>query len=100
MSLTKLELGKLECMSNYCIRLLSDNDTTNNDLLYKIYGEEVDKSPSFIRNWTRLYSMTHKKELKWKVRNFLDSTNIKLTSWMKGIREGTKGNLLTLYILV
>ena len=99
MSLTKLELGELECRSNYCIHLLSNSDTNNNDLRYKIYGEEVDKSPSFMRNWTRLYSMTNKKQLERIARNFLDSTDTKLTSWMKGIRESTKGNLLTLYIL-
>ena len=62
MSLTKLEVGELECRSNYCIRFLSNSDTNNNDLLYKIYGEKVDKSPSFMRNWTRLYSMTNKKQ--------------------------------------
>ena len=99
MSLTKSEVGELECRSNYCIRYLSNIDTNKNDLLYKIYGEQVDKSPSFMRNWTRLYSMTNKKQLECLAQKYLDATNIKLTSWMKGIKEGRKGNLLTLYIL-
>ena len=99
MSLTKVELGELECRPNYSICLISNIDTNNNDFLYKIYGEEVDKSPSFMRNWIRLYSMTDKNQLERIARNFLDSTDTKLASWMKGMQEGTKGNLLTLYIL-
>ena len=85
LSLTKLDLGELECRSIYCIHLLSNSDINKNDLLYKIYGEEVDKSPNLMRNWTKLYSMTNKKQLERIARNFLDSTNTKLTSWMKGI---------------
>ena len=99
MSLTKSEVGELECRSNYCIRYLSSIDVNKNDLLYKIYGEQVDKSPSFMRNWMRLYLMTNKKQLECLAQNYLDSTNMKLISWMKGIKEGRKGNLLTLYIL-
>ena len=47
MSLTKHELGELECRSNYSIRCLTNINTNKSDLLYKIYGEQVDKSPSF-----------------------------------------------------
>ena len=43
--------------------------------------------------------MTNKKQLEHVASNFLDTTNTNLTSWIKGIRDGTKGNLLTLYIL-
>ena len=99
LSLTKSEVGELECRSNYGIRCLSDIDTDKNDLLYKIYGEQVDKSSSFMRNWTRLYSITNKKQLDRLSKNYLDSTNLKLSSWLKGIKEGRKGNLLTLFIL-
>ena len=74
LSLTKLELGELECRSNYGIRLLSNTDANINDLLYKIYGEEVSKSPSFMRNWIRLYTMTNKKQLEHVARKFLDIT--------------------------
>ena len=99
LSLTKLELGELECRSNYGIRLLSNTEENLNDLVYKIYGEEVNKSPSFMRHWIRLYTLTNKKQLEHVARNFLDITKTNLTAWIKGIRNGTKGNLLTLYIL-
>ena len=78
MSLTKSEVGELECRSNYCIRYLSSIDFNKNDLLYKIYGEQVDKSPSFMRNWTRLYLMTNKKQLEASSTGLLRSTNMKL----------------------
>ena len=99
LSLTKLELGELECRSNYSIRLLLNTKENFNDLLYKIYGEEINKSPGFMRNWIRLYTMTNKKKLEQVARNFLDLTNTNLTAWIKGIRSGTKGNLLSLYLL-
>ena len=99
LSLTKLELGELECRSNYSIRLLLNTKENCNDILYKIYGEEINKSPGFMRNWIRLYTMTNKKKLEQLSRNFLDSTNTNLTAWIKGLRSGTKGNLLSLYLL-
>ena len=99
LSLTKLELGELECRSNYSIHLLLNTKENFNDLLYKIYGEEINKPPDFMRNWIRLYTITNKKKLKQVARNFLKLTNTNLTAWLKGIRNGTKGNLLTLYLL-
>ena len=99
LSLTKLELGELECRSNYSIRLLLNTKENCNDILYKIYGEEINKSPGFMRNWIRLYTMTNKKKLEQLSRNFLDSTNTNLTAWIKDLRGGTKGNLLSLYLL-
>ena len=99
MCLTKSKVGELECRSNYSIRCLTNIDFNKNDLLYKIYGEQIDKSPSFMRNCTRLYTLSNKKQLKRLAENYLESTNTKMASWMKDIKEGRKGNLLTLYIL-
>ena len=99
LSLTKLELGELECRSNYSIRLLLNTKENFNDILYKIYREEINKSPGFMRNWIRLYTMTNKKKLEQVARNFLDLTNTNFTAWIKGLQSGTKGNLLSLYLL-
>ena len=52
-----------------------------------------------MRNWTRLYSISNKKQLEHLSKKYFDSTSLKLSAWLKGIKEGRKGNLLTVFIL-
>ena len=82
MMLNKDDIGELECRLNYSIKCLSESDTDKSDLLYKIYGEHVGKNPSFMRNWMRLYSVTNKKQLEHISKKYLDSTGLKLTTWL------------------
>ena len=44
MKLNKDEIGELECRLNYSIKCLSVSEPDKNELLYKIYGEQVGKN--------------------------------------------------------
>ena len=100
MKLNKGDLGELECRLNYSIKCLSASEPNKNELLYKIYGEQVGKKASFMRQWVRLYmQLQTRNNLKPHHSKYLESNGLKLTTWVWGVKEGKKGDLLTLFIL-
>ena len=99
MKLNKGELCELECRLNYSIKCLSISEPDKNELLYTIYGDHVGKKANFMRQWVRLYAVTNKKQLETTSHKYLETNGIKLTAWVQGVKEGKKGDLLTLFVL-
>ena len=97
--LNRDDLMELECRLNYSIRCLAENDTDKAKLLYKIFGEQVGKSPRFMRNCVRRYSVTNREQLQIISKEYLNSTGSKVTTWLQEVKEGRKGNILTLFML-
>ena len=64
-----------------------------------IYGDHVGKKANFMRHWVRLYANTNKKQLEIISRKYLELNGLKLTAWVWSVKEGKKGDLLTLYVL-
>ena len=85
MKLTKEELGELECRLDYGIKCDAQAmaGPGKNEELYRIFGEQIGKEPSFMRQWVRLYAITNKNLIK----------NI------KGVKDGCKGDVLALFVL-
>ena len=82
MKLTKAYLSKLECRLEYAIKcdVQVMFGPEQNDELYRIYGEQVDKDPQFMRNWVRLYVITNKKHVQKLASTYFKTINSKLNS--------------------
>ena len=101
MKLTKDELGELECRLDYGIKCHAQviTESIKNEELYRIYGEQIGKEPSFMRQWVRLYAITNKNQIKTIASDYLESKGLELSTWLMGVKEGQKGDVLTLFIL-
>ena len=101
MKLTKAYLSKLECRLEYAIKcdvqVMFGHE--QNDELYRIYGEQVDKDPQFMRNWVRLYVITNKKHIQKLSTKYFQSINLNLTTWLKNLKNRNRGDVLALYVL-
>ena len=101
MKLTKADLSKLECRLDYAIKcdVQVMFGSEQNDELFRIYGEQVGKDSLFMRNWVRLYVITNKKHIQKLASTYFQSIDSNLTTWMKDLKNGNKGDILALYVL-
>ena len=99
LKLSKDNVTELECQLKYSIRCLAESDTDKADFLYKIFGEQIGKSPKFMRSCVKRYSVTNMEWLEKLSKAYLDSTGITITIWLQGVKEGGNGNILTLFML-
>ena len=98
---TKADLSELECRLDYAIKcdIQAMFGPEQNDELFRIYGEQVDKDSLFMRNWVRLYIITNKNHIQKMASTYFQSINSNLTTWMKELKNGNKGDVLALYVL-
>ena len=101
MKLRKADLSELECRLDYAIKcdVQAMFGPGQNEELYRIYDEQVDKDPLFMRNWVRLYTITNKNHIKNMASTYFQSIDSNLTTWMKELKDGHKGDVLALYVL-
>lgn len=99
--LTKVYLSKLECRLEYAIKcdIQAMFGPEQNDELYRIYGEQVERDPQFMRTWVRLYIITNKKHVQKLSFTYFQSINSNLTKWLKDLKNRNKGDVLALYVL-
>ena len=99
--LTKADLSELECRLDYAIKcdIQTMFGPEQNDELFRIYGEQVDKDSLFMRNWVRLYIITNKNHIQKMASTYFQSIDSNLTTWMKELKNGNKGDILALYVL-
>ena len=69
------------------------------DFLYKLFGEQVGKSPKFMRSCVKRYSATNMDWLEKLSKAYLDSIGTMITNWLQGVKDGGTGNILTLFML-
>lgn len=101
MKLSKEDLGELECRSDYGINCDTQLMTIfkKNEELYHIFGAQIEKESSFMRQWVRLYVITNRNRIKNMAADYLETKGLDLSTWIKGVKEGHKGDVLALFIL-
>ena len=52
-----------------------------------------------MRYCVRRYSVTNRERVEKLSKAYLDSTGSQITTWLQGVKEGSKGNILTLFML-
>ena len=99
LKLNKDDITELECRLKYTIRCLQDSDMDNTDFLYKLFGDQVEKSPKFMRSCVKQYATTNIEWVEKLSKAYLDSIGITTKNWIQGIKNGVIGNILDLYML-
>ena len=91
------DLDVLNCRSNYCIRTVSQGYTEKgrDDELFRIYGNLVNQSANFMRQWIRCFALTRKKYVMNLACEYL---NKKVQNWVLGYWESSKGNMLMCWL--
>ena len=57
----------------------------------------VKQDVQFIRNWLYHFIMMHKVQFMSKASSYLESKGLNIETWIEGIKEGKKGDVLALY---
>ena len=101
MKLSREELCNLECRFDYNIKCKTNTPSNldNNDELYRIFGEFIDKDTKFMRQWVRLYTVMHRTYLTNLAKEYLTRKVIDLATWSKGVKDGKRANVLALFVL-
>ena len=83
----------------YTLRCLQDSDLYNTDYLYKLFGEQVDRSPKFMRRCVQQYATENTDWIEQLSKAYLKSIGKTTKNWIHGIKKGDAGNILDLYML-
>ena len=96
--ITREEMVRLPCRASHRINPRSLK-IPEDDNLYAIYAERVGKSTSFMRSWLRCYSISNDSVIKRRAKDYFKSKGLSLKLWLSAVREGRKGDILSLYTL-
>ena len=99
LKLTKNDITELECRLKYMLRCLQDSDLYNTDYLYKLFGDQVDRSPKFMRRCVQQYATENTDWIEQLSTAYLKSIGKTTKNWIHGIKKGDAGNILDLYML-
>ena len=69
------------------------------DELYHLFGELIGRDPKFMRQWVRLFTITHKRYMETLARNYFVNSDLTLTNWCKGMKSGDRADELVLFVL-
>ena len=78
---------------------MTPTDLEKNEELYRIFGAQIGKESSFMRQWVRLYVITNKDHIKNVAAEYLETKGLDISTWIKGVKEGHKGDVLALFVL-
>ena len=96
--ITREEMVRLPCRMTHMIKPRSLR-IPEDDNLYAIYADQVGKSIPFIRSWLRCFMISNDTIIKKRAKEYFKSKGISLKVWVMAIREGRKGDILSLYAL-
>ena len=99
LKINKNEIIELECRLKYTLKCQQDSDLNNTDYLYKLFGDQVDRSPKFMRRCEQQYATENMDWIEQLSSTYLESTGKSMKNWMQGIKKGVAGNMLDLYVL-
>ena len=99
--LSKTDLCKLECYNQYQVErnLNSLSDNILNDYLYNIFYSKKPETATLMRHWISYFVRQHKTQLDAKVSKYLESKKLTLDEWLRGVSEGCRGDILSVYVL-
>ena len=52
-----------------------------------------------MRQWVRLFTITHQRYLETLASNYFDISDLTLTKWCKGVKNGDRADVLVLFVL-
>ena len=99
LKLDKESLSDLECRSEYIIKSDCELESNSNDQIYRLFGKLISKDPGFMRQWVRLFTITHRGYMTTLARNYLANSGLSLPEWCKGVKSGDKADVLVLFVL-
>ena len=99
LKLNKNDITELECRLEYTLRCLQDSELYNTDYLYKLFGDQVDRSPKFMRRCVQQYVTENLDWSEQLSKAYLDSIGKTLKNWINCIKKGDAGSILDLYLL-
>ena len=99
LKLNKNDITDLECRLKYTIRCLQDSELYNTDYLYKLFGDQVDRSPKFMRRCVHQYATGNMDWIEQLSTFYLKSIGKTTKNWIQGIKKGDAGNIFDLYML-
>ena len=99
LKLNKNDITELECRLKYTLRCLQDSELYNKDYLYKLFGDQVDRSPKFMRCCVQQYATENTDWIEQLSTVYLKSIGKTTKNWIHGIKKGDAGNILDLYML-
>ena len=96
-----LDLALLDCKTNFMIKPLPADYTgeTCDEDLYRIFGGLVNQEVSFMRQWVHCFTLTHKGFITNLTKIYLKGKGLKLGTWLKGIKDGRRPDILGLFLL-
>ena len=92
-------LNELICHNEYTIKSDQKMEYDRNDELYQLFGGLIDRDPKFMRQWVRLFMITHQRYLETLASNYFDTSDLTLAKWCKGIKNGDRADELVLFML-
>ena len=99
LKLDRDSLSELACQNEYIIESDHKMENDSNDQIYHLFGELINKDPGFMRQWVRLFTITHKRYLETLAMNYLASSDLSLINWCKGVKSGDRADVLVLFVL-
>ena len=98
--ITESKLSRLECHEKYYLEcsLNSFNGAALNDHLYRIYYPKH-MDTQVLRRYIAYYVNLYPKQITQKASNYLDSKKLTLDKWLKSVKEGRRGDILSVYLL-
>ena len=99
LKLDRKSLSELECRSEYIIKSDIEFDSNSNDQIYHLFGELISKEPGFMRQWVRLFAITHRGYMERLAKNYLANSNLSLLDWCKCVKSGDRADVLVLFVL-
>ena len=67
--------------------------------LFCIFGTMVNQDAGFMRQWIRVYVVTHRKMVNAMARDYLDGKGLTLQTWLSRLKEGRRADVLGLFLL-
>ena len=67
--------------------------------LYAIYADRLGKSIPFMRSWLRCFAISNDTIIKKRAREYFKTKGMTLKLWLTAVKEGRKGDILSLYAL-
>ena len=84
----KEDVVQLQCRSTHCVRL-QQQDHSETDGLYGIYGNRVGQSPGFMREWLHyLITVVYKVHFRQIGFTYLAKKGLDLDLWAESIKDG------------
>ena len=95
-----MNLAQLECRLDYGIKCHAQAITESVKMRnYTDLWGTIWQRTKLMRQWVRLYAITNKYQIKTIASDYFESKGLELSTWLMGVKEGRKGDVLILFIL-